>query len=62
MFCRGDVMSRFVIFEQLERSGTGASKGFPFDSCPDPAQIPGHSKTIPDRIAGFPPRSGYCAS
>lgn len=47
MFCRGDVMSRFVILEALERSGTGASKGFPFDSFPDPAQIPGHSKTMP---------------
>lgn len=47
MFCRGDVMSRFVILEALERSGTGASKGFPFDSFPDPAQIPGHSMTTP---------------
>lgn len=62
MFCRGDVMSRFVILEALERSGTGASKGFPFDSFPDPAHLPGHSKTIPGKIAGFPPRSGYCAS
>lgn len=62
MFCRGDVMSRFVILEALERSGTGASKGFPFDSFPDPAQIPGHSRATTGKIAGFPPRSGYYKS
>lgn len=39
MFCRGDVMSRFVILEGLERDGTGARKNL--DSFPDPAQVPG---------------------
>lgn len=61
MFCRGDVMSRFVILEGLERSGTGASRRFFLVSFPDPAHVP-DPRRPPGRTAASVPRSGRCAS